>query len=421
MLEKLKKALHKETQLPDELTYEEARDYLAREEPEIKAALAKREDVRPEILYYLARDESPEIRRSIAANPSTPVKADALLVGDSDDEVRCELARKISRLLPDLDPGTRTRLREEMIALLERLAADQLPRVRQIIAEEIKQARNVPHHLVKQLAQDVELVVCAPILEYSPLLNDDDLREIIAGTTVSGALEAISRRAQVSEDVSDAIASTLDVPAVAALLANPSAQIREETLDRIIDQAEEIEAWHQPMVMRPELSIRAMRRIAGFVASSLVNVMIERHGIEDDFADELLKKVRERIASEPVAEPDPDHADPRKEIAELFDAGALDDTALGEALDQKRRRFVILALARLARIEAELVTTILDTKNGVVITALTWKAGLAMRTALRLQRELARVPPDKLVNARNGVDYPFTPEEMAESLSPFLS
>jgi len=421
MLEKLKKVLHREPRLPDRLSYEETRDYLEREEPQAKAALAKRQDVRPEILYYLARDDSPEIRRSIAANPSTPVKADALLVSDSDDQVRCELARKISRILPDLDPDIRTRLRDEMITLLEGLAADQLPRVRQIIAEEIKHATNVPHHVVKQLAKDVEFMVCAPILEYSPLLNDDDLREIIASTTVSGALAAISRRTQVSENVSDAIASTLDIPAVAALLANPSAQIREETLDRIIDQAEGIETWHEPMVLRPELSIRAMRRIAGFVASSLVNRMIERHGIEGDFAEDLLKKVRHRLAREPVVDGDASDTDPRKEVAELFDAGCLDDAAIGEALDHKRRRFVILALARLAGIEAELVTTILDSKNGVVITALTWKASLAMRTALRIQRELSRVPPDEIVNARNGIDYPFTPEELSESLSPFLS
>ena len=39
-----------------------------------------------------------------------------------------------------------------------------------------------------------------------------------------------------------ALSATFDVSAIAALLANPNAQIREEALDRIVESAEEIEA-----------------------------------------------------------------------------------------------------------------------------------------------------------------------------------
>ena len=35
-----------------------------------------------------------------------------------------------------------------------------------------------------------------------------------------------------------------------------------------------------------------------------------------------------------------------------------------------------------------------------------------MRTAMHVQRYLARVPSNAMINARNGVDYPLTDDEM---------
>ncbi|MFQ5534996.1 MAG: DUF2336 domain-containing protein, partial [Sphingomonadales bacterium] len=401
--------------LPDDLSYEQARDLLQHKDARSRTALAKRQDMQPEILYYLAGDRSKAVRRNVAANPSAPVQASELLANDQDDEVRRELARKIARLLPDLDRGETSRLYERTIKMLEKLAQDQVPRVRQIVAEEIKHFDDLPHSMIRALAFDAELMVCAPILEYSPLLNDDDLREIIATTTVQGALTAVSRRSVVSMPVSDAIAATLDIPAVAALLANPDAQIREDTLDRIMEHAETIEEWHEPAVMRPSLSVRTMRRISGFVASSMVQTMIERHNLDDEFGSELLQNVRKRIRQ------DPHSGDKRRNDADyarqLFDAGKLDEATINDAIDGNRRDFVIHATSRLARLSPALVTKILDARNGRVITSLAWKAGLGMRIALRLQRDLIRIPPTEIVNAKNGIDYPLSAEEMTRHLS----
>ena len=186
---------------------------------------------------------------------------------------------------------------------MERLANDALPRVRAILAEEIKSARDVPAHIVKRLAHDVELIVSAPVLEYSPLLSDDDLIEIIAGARVEGKLAAIARRAIVGAGVSDAIVATLDVSAVAALLANPNAQIREDTLDRVLESAAEVEAWHLPVVLRADLSLRAVRRIAGFVASSLLEQLQTALATSTKKHRRCSRKrVRERIEVESLTE-----------------------------------------------------------------------------------------------------------------------
>src|SRR5258706_14024616 len=85
---------------PHKMSYEEARTALESHAHKARHFLARQPEVEPEILYYLATDASVEVRRCVAANPTTPQKANHILTRDADDDVRCELAKKIGRLVP---------------------------------------------------------------------------------------------------------------------------------------------------------------------------------------------------------------------------------------------------------------------------------------------------------------------------------
>ncbi|SDD79355.1 DUF2336 domain-containing protein [Kordiimonas lacus] len=422
MLGKLKALLggksDKDKALPETLTKEDEQRILETGSDHQRQALATRTDARPEVLYYLAEDASPEIRRAIAQNPSTPIHAAEKLTSDEDDEVRSELARKIGRLVPGLQPGEQTALREKAIKVLEALAADQLPKVRAYVAEEIKSADSVPKAIVDKLARDVEEIVCGPILQYSPLLNDDDLREIIAAGVSGGALKSIASRALVSEAVSQDIAATLDVPAIAALLTNPNAQIREDTLDQIIDHAKTVEDLHAPVALRPQLSIRAMKRIAGFVASALVHAMMEHAELPEEQAEELLERVRDRLHSERLGDDEEDKL--AKQAMEYFEKGVLDDKFVHDQIEANRRELLMQCLAVMADIPAKTVRQIINSKSGRAVTALAWKAGLVMRTAYDLQTKFALVPKAQLLNAKEGRDYPIDDNELEWHLSYFV-
>ncbi|MFX8079076.1 DUF2336 domain-containing protein, partial [Acinetobacter baumannii] len=69
------------------------------------------------------------------------------------------------------------------------------------------------------------------------------------------------------------------------------------TLDTIIEHAASMENWHKPLVMRAELSLRAMRRIAGFVAASLIDELVDRHKLGAGIAGELRDSVRNRLGA----------------------------------------------------------------------------------------------------------------------------
>ena len=395
--------------------YDEQKRMVGDADPKVRCRLAGRQDARPEILYYLARDPSPDVRRAVAANDATPAQADLLLARDEAEEVRGELARKIARLLPDIPATERARVREMTIETLDTLAQDQLPRVRAILAQELKHSELAPRDVVLRRARDLHQIVHAAILEYSPLLSDADLTEVIAAGTARQALQAIARRRDLSADVSQAVAATLDVPAVATLLANRSAQVRSETLDMLAENAEAIEDWHEPMVMRAELSVRAVRRISGFVAAALVEVLAKRNDLDEITAAELQTRVQDRLRRSEGEEED----QVRAEVRLMHKDGTLDEETIIAALDDGRRGFVTQALALKAAITVEAVERIVRTHNARALTALAWQARLSMRAALQLQSKLGRVPPRQMLHARNGTDFPMTPDEMTWQLQTF--
>ncbi len=390
--------------------YEEAKEQARDETVESRRALARRDDVQPEILYYLAEDESPEVRREIAANKVTPRQADVLLAGDTDDQVRCDLALKIARLLPDLKPDEQTRVRELTLQALEILAQDELPRVRQILSEELKDADYAPVEVVERLAHDLELVVAAPILEYSPLLSDDVLLEIISSGPVQGALNAIARREQVAAPIADAIVAAADVPGVASLLANPNAQIREETLDQVIDGAPEVQVWHEPLVRRDNLSQRAVRRISNFVASSLLSIIKERSDLDEETVRHVAGAVKRRIEEESKS----DVSDLSRSRAEQMHAdGKLNDDVISTEIEKKNHEFIVNAIALMAGTDINRVRTNLESRSGKSVTSLAFCAGLTMPTAMQLQNKVAKVPSHARVAAKKGGDYPLSEDEMS--------
>jgi uncharacterized protein (DUF2336 family) len=415
------------------LTYEQARELAGESDTATRVELANRADVTPEILYYLAEDRDAAVRLAVAANPTTPPQADLMLAGDTDDSVRQGVAEKMSRLFPGLREDEIERLHKSAYDALERLARDELVRVRATIAEALKDLDFAPPELVRLLARDDALEVSVPILELSPVLTDRDLLDIIESSPATARLAAISRRDSVSGGVADAIVATDDIDAIADLLANPSAQIREETLDDLIGRAPSVEAWHAPLVRRPKLSPKAAQRLTSFVAKGLVDVLRQRKDLPPEAVQAVAKAVRERFNVEPDATlPDLRAAAPRgeKQIAardmamlrakQAEGGKQLNENMIYNALADDDAEFVICALSLRARVPVEVVDRVVAARSPEGMTALTWKAGMTMRIGVKLQQYLAMVPTERVLHS-NEEDFPLGEQEMELALTEFLS
>jgi uncharacterized protein (DUF2336 family) len=221
-------------------------------------------------------------------------------------------------------------------------------------------------------------------------------------------LAAVARRHPVSENISDIIVKSLDIPAVAALLVNPDAKIRKETLDRILEDAEEVSDWHVPLALRADLSARAIRRIAGFVGAALIERLAARHDLSDATRQHLSRELRARLAEkDEIGGAAAPAAPPSEVVAKARAAGKLDAVFLEQAAQAGKRELVTLALAELAGVPEAKIKRILAARSAKPITALVWHAHLPMRAAFKIQTYVMRLPSHELLPARGGVSTAF--------------
>jgi uncharacterized protein (DUF2336 family) len=391
------------------LDYEQAKQLSTDPDAKVRRKVAQQPDVRPEILFYLADDADEGVRRAVAEHRATPRHADLILTRDDDESVRERLAAKIVALVPEFSKEERQKIRALSDKVLETLARDHAVKVRQIVAEALKDSVHAPPAVIHKLARDIEIQVAGPILEHSPLLTDEDLLEIIAAGPIRGALNAIAKRRQLSDKLSDGVAvAALAKPGVESnsvrrLLQNQSAQIREDTLDRILDQASRVPTWHEPLVQRPTLPMKAIKRLAAFVGRNLLEALQQRPDLDAATAKDVAKAVQRRLEAEGAA----------------AEAPPVGEQAIAAAIGAGKREAVAVALARDAKLPASIVSAILASKSAKAVTALAWRAKLPMRQALQLQLRVAHIPPTAALNPRGGTDYPLTPAEMEWQLGLF--
>ena len=397
-------------------SYERDKRLAADPDVRVRETLARSADARPEILYYLASDAAASVRREIAANAHTPAQADLLLARDPDEAVRADLARKVAALLPNLTEDEQSQGRERVIELLSRLGRDTAVRVRQVVADTLKDVANAPADVIRRLAEDVELVVAEPVLRCSPLLTDNDLIEIITGDPIPGAVSAIAQRAGVAGKVADAIVAIDDEAAIAALLANPSAQIREETLDLVVERAPSRASWHPALVRRPVLPARLVKRIASFVAAGLLRQLEQRDDLDPRTRAAVSAEVDRRLGETPDEALDETAAEV---VARLKAQGALDEDAVVAAMGEGKRAFVKAALAALSGIGEAAVDKILSSRSAKGVVALVWKAGLSPRTAGQVQLRIGGIPPRQVLSARGGEGWPLSADDMTWHLEFF--
>jgi uncharacterized protein (DUF2336 family) len=426
--------------LNQRLSYEQARDLARSQELTVRMALAGRTDVAPEILYFLAQDPDRNVRVTVAANPAAPPKADQILVGDAASDVREALASKVA--MAEERGGAGQSARQKAIArdVLDRLSLDSLTAVRAAIAEGLKALPSADHALINRLARDVEILVAAPILEYSPVLREEDLLDIIRSSPVQGALAAISRRRYVDPAVTDAIVASGDSHAITHLLYNANAHLQEHTLDSIIESAGAQPDWQPPLIHRPELVETSIRRLAAVVADNLLDRLMARQDLSPDAARDLRQMVDERMW-ERFGQPPVDGGPGPTEVTRpapppasvdslplpfaagtaqryepllararlLLDKGKLDESALTVALLTDDIDGLVCGLAVRASLGVQVVLNILASQSARAICALAWGAGLTARFALELQVKLGRVAYEHAI--RPGLSGAYQPSE----------
>jgi len=389
------------------MEYEDAKQQVQSGDVETRRALAAQADIAPELLYFLSRDDDAAVRLAVAGNHHAPREADLLLARDADDLVRARVGEKLGEARPASLAPLSAKKQAITTEVTETLAADTSGPVREAIANALKRSIDAPAHVVQQLARDIEIRVAGPILQNSPLLGDTDLAEIMNSGPIKGVLNAIAKRRNVSQGVSEilvnrAIASPGEESAVGDLLANESARIANGTMNKIIDHAPEHDGWHRPLAARPDLSSTHMQRVASIPSAAIAETMSQRNDLDDAAMIALSHMVAKRMA-ELTKKKESAEPSPTKPAADLFLNSVMKGGKIGP---------VCAAISLRAGIAPDVTMRMLTSNNAKAIASLAWKAGMSAIQAKFLQTSVGKISEQRALGPTSSGGYPLAQPDM---------
>lgn len=377
-----------------------------------RMSLAKNDSTHREILYYLAEnDPDPKVRRALVKNASLPVQVSGVLAQDDDVDVRLALAERLIKLLPDLSKDNHSELYAYAVQALGTLALDEVLKIRLALTSALKDHAYAPPKVAGQLARDVERKVSEPILKFCAALADEDLLDILANHPASWAVQAIAGRQTVSEDVSNAIIRTEDIPAGQALIENDGAKLTKALLMEIVDKARTAKEWQKPTALRKSLPSEVALSMLSFVDDHIKSILAKRDDFDEDTRKEIAEIASRRVAfaTEHQAK---DGETALQHVKRLDKKKQLTEDLISDALAMREQDFVIASLAHLSKSNEEEVRKILDMRSGKAVVSLCWHCKLSMRFAFRVEQEVAHLQKDELLYPKAGTDFPLSEEDM---------
>jgi uncharacterized protein (DUF2336 family) len=157
-------------------------------------------------------------------------------VGSEDPIRRLETLQAVTTLFVSQAPSlneTHVGVFDEVIL---RLSRDVERRARIELAERLAGIRNAPRKVVRDLAYDEAIQVAGPVLERSPRLDDEDLVAIARGQAQDHLL-ALSRRLELSDNVTDVLVERGDDRVARSVAENEGAKVSERSLARLVERA----------------------------------------------------------------------------------------------------------------------------------------------------------------------------------------
>lgn len=172
------------------------------------------------------------------------------------------------------------------------LVKDTEVKIRKTLSEAIKDNPLIPREVILSLANDVN-DVSLPVLQFSDVLTDEDLIEIVNSSEDAEKQVSISRRKVISEGVTEALIDTENADVVDTLLHNSGANLSEEGLEHIVEKFSDKEEIMMAMIERETLPVNIVESLASKISESLYASLQMKH--QDAFVSmgEVVKKSRD--------------------------------------------------------------------------------------------------------------------------------
>lgn len=320
----------------------------------------------------------------------TPMDVERLLHDDSPDSRSSVLEKIAQGYNADQLAGRERDIAEQVFRLLMK---DVALRVRETLADRLKDNVNIPRDIILHLANDVESVA-NPVLIYSKVLSDADLVSIIENSHDAGKLIAITQRDMISPRVSDALVETRYAQVLKSLLANDGASLTDRAFEKIVDDFRNDGAIMEALSKKPRLPITVVERIITQVSAEVANELKGQYNLTDRELAKDTQHAREdfmvRLLENAL------HEDEIEALVKQMSAeGRLTPSIAMTALCRGQLTFFTMALATFSNIPIVNAKKLIADRGDHGFNGLYQKSGLpdsmmdAMRHLLRAVQDMA--------------------------------
>lgn len=217
------------------------------------------------------------------------------LLADPSPAARADTAAKVARAYANENEGgpALTAVEKELAqAIIAALARDAELQVRQALAEQLKDAPQLPRSVALRLARDAA-AVATPLLQFSPVFSEVDLIELVQAVSPLHQ-SAIAGRARVSAALAETLVGHAAEPAVAVLMGNRGAQLSGALMERALDRFPDSRAVGEALARHPQLPPKFAARLIAQVSDAMRDAMIARYQIPPAMAADTMMQLRER-------------------------------------------------------------------------------------------------------------------------------
>jgi len=194
-----------------------------------------------------------------------------VLNGDDNHTEREQLFRNMAQLfsyVSDRCDDEQVAQYDEVLCQLAELVEVE---ARAHVAKLLAPLERAPGTVVVKLANDL-IEVAKPLLEFSTVLSDDDLIDIINNQSEAHRV-AIASRNSVTERVGEAIVAHGDKPSVVRLVRNSNAEFDKETLEKLVERATKDAEIATDLRGRSEIDWKSLRGEIDSVASKVLETL----------------------------------------------------------------------------------------------------------------------------------------------------
>ena len=165
-------------------------------------------------------------------------------------------------------------------------------KVREVLAESIKNSHNLPQDIVKKIISDTE-TVSIPFIKFYNDLDKDDLINIIESQSIAKQ-KAVASRQNLSEEFSHIISERCSEEVVSTLILNETAKIADKTYDTIIKKYKDSDNIKEKLVSRSQLSINIVNKIMDSLSDELKKRLVMVHDLPENMASDIINQVKEK-------------------------------------------------------------------------------------------------------------------------------